>query len=533
MSFLQRLLGQSSSLSLDEERFWAESASITTTSGERVSADTALKISAAWACGRLISESVAMLPAIVYERLKDGGKERAGGHPVYNILHDQPNRKQTAFEFMDMMQMHALNRGNAYAKIVGGGRGPVDKLIPIHPDRVRTEDIDEETVRYIVTERNGQEKTYLDDEILHLRGLTLDGTNGVSVITYARETMGLAMAAEKYGSRLFRNGARPGGALRHPGHLSEAAQDRLRNQVEGMTAGENQHRLMVLEEGMEYEKISFTPEDSQMLQTREFQAEEVCRWYKVPPVMVGLTSKSTSWGSGIAELSQGFVTYTLMPWLVRWQQVFSKDLILASEKYFVEFLTEALLRGDIEKRYKAYAVGRNWGWLATNEIRKAENMNPRKDGDDDYLTPKNMSWDGEEPDPNLGLPAKKKKIPPPGLEEDPEDPKREQARAHHLRLVRESAGRVARKEAAALSKVAGDYGDAWLSAADKFFEKHADFVSQAMCVSTETAQSYSEMGVSRVHTLGRAGLERWEPVRAKVLTALTMADAEYVETEES
>ncbi len=514
MSYLQRLLGQSSSLSLDEERHWGEAYSLTTTSGERISPETALRISTAWACTRLIAESVAMLPAIVYERLPDGGKKRAGGHPLYSLLHDQPNRKQTAFEFTDMMQMHAITRGNAYAKIIPGPRGVVDKLIPIHPDRVRIEDISEDAVRYIVTERDGTEKPYLDDEIFHIRGLTLDGTNGVSVITYARETMGLAIAAERYGARLFRNGARPGGFLRHPGQLSTDAQERLRNQFEEMTARENQHRVGVLEEGMEYQQTSFTPEDSQMLQTREFQAEEVCRWFRVPPVMVGLTSKSTSWGSGIAELSQGFVTYTLMPWLVRWQQVFSRDLILATEKYFVEYITEALLRGDIEKRYRAYSIGRQWGWLATNEIRGAENLNPKKNGDDDYLTPMNMSKE------NLSVVEPLEQ----GDVEDQEDekPKPPPAGAHYEKLVRESAGRVARKEGAALRRAADKFGKNWWPAVEEFFGTHGAFVSQAVCVSTETAQLYVDMGIKRLFVLGAGALDGWEEQRAAELAALIL-----------
>lgn len=522
MSFLQRLLGQSSSLSLDEERYWNQVYSLVTTSGERVTADSALRISAAWACSRLISEAVAMLPAIVYKRLGDGGKERASGHPLYNVLHDQPNRKQTAFEFVDMMQMHVLNRGSAFAKIKSGPRGPIDRLIPIHPDRVTVEDIDEETVRYQVVERDGSTKTYLDDEIMHVRGLSLDGTQTVSVMTYARESMGLATAAEKYGARLFKNGANPGGVLQHPGQLSEDAQIRLSDQVARQTTGENQHKLLVLEEGMKYEKVAFTPNDSQMLQTREFQAEEVCRFYKVPPVMVGLTSKSTSWGSGIAELSQGFVTYTLMPWLVRWQQVFSKDLILASEMYFVEFVTEALLRGDIEKRYKAYAVGRNWGWLATNEIRKAENMNPKSNGDDDYLVPGNMSLQDQNnalyPDQNQGQPVDQKQngsghIPSFGLKG---------WEGHHGRLVRESARRVARKESLALVKAAEQKGEEWWEQVESFFEAHVDFVSQAMAVSTETAQAYVDLGVNRLFMNGREALDGWDQKRAAELAALTM-----------
>lgn len=515
MTFLQRLLGQTSSLSVDEERFWTQSSGALSTAGARVSADGALKISAAWACGRLISETVAMLPRIIYRRLGDDAKERATGHPLYEILHSQPNRRQTSFEFVDMLQMHALFRGNGYAKIVSGPRGPVDKLIPIHPDRVEVEEIDEDTLRYRVREPDGSTRVYLDDEIFHLRGLSLDGISGVSVITYARESFGLTLAAERYGAKLFANYSRPGGFLKHPGNLSVEAQQRLANQVELMTGGENLHRLGVLEEGMEYQQVSFTPEDSQMLQTREFQAEDVCRWFRVPPHMVGLTSKATSWGSGIEELSRGFVTFVLLPWLLRWQQLIDKDLIVASQTYFVEFLTDALLRGDITKRYGAYSIGRNGGWLATNEIRKFENLNPIEGGDDDYLTPLNMQRNNDANQADEAEEAETEPVaePEPAAEPGP-------GGAHYEQLVRESARRVARKEALAMSRAASRPGVAWEATVAAFFADHANFVAQTMCVSVETAERFAQSGRDALAKSGPEILGDWEARRADELAAL-------------
>jgi phage portal protein, HK97 family len=503
MTFLQQLLGQSSSFPENEERFWHDAYSLTTNSGSRVSADNALKISAAWACSRLISETVAMLPHIVYKRLNDGGKERATAHPLYGLLHNQPNNLQTSFEFTDMMQMHALLRGSGYAKIIQGPRGPVDRLIPIHPDRVlATEMIDEDKVRYKILEFDGTVNTYLDDEIFRLPGLSLDGINTVSVITYARESMGLSLSAERFAAKLFANFSRPAGFLKHPGHLSPTAQENLRKQSEEMTGGENLHRIGVLEEGMEFQPVTFTPEDSQMLQTREFQAEDVCRWFRVPPHMIGLTSKTTSWGSGISELSQGFVTYVLMPWLVRWQQVISRDLILATDTYFVEFLTDALLRGDIEKRYNAYSVGRNGGWLATNEIRKAENMNPIEGGDDDYLTALNMKR-------SLDVNAA------PDLQKDS---------AHYQRIVRESAGRVARKELAAMTRAAEKGSGDWETAVNAFYKDHADFVAETMCLPSSIAVAFAESGRVELLQSGPAVLVGWIQRRSNFLVRLSVEE---------
>lgn len=504
MTFLQQLLGQTSSLSEKEERMWNDVYALTTNSGVRVSADNALKISAAWACCRLISETVAMLPHIVYKRLDNGGKERATAHPLYGLLHNQPNNLQTSFEFTDMMQMHALLRGSGYAKIISGPRGPVDRLIPIHPDRVLlTEQIAEDRIRYKISGTDGSVQTYLDDEIFRLPGLSLDGVNSVSVITYARESMGLSLAAEKFAAKLFGNFSRPAGFLKHPGHLSPEAQEKLRNQSEQMTGGENLHRIGVLEEGMEFQPVTFTPEDSQMLQTREFQAEDICRWFRVPPHMVGLTSKATSWGSGIQELSQGFVTYVLMPWLVRWQQVISKDLILASETYFVEFLTEALLRGDIAKRYSAYAIGRNGGWLATNEIRKAENMNPIEGGDDDYLTALNMKRSVD-------------------MNNSPADP--QQNGAHYQKILRESAGRVVRKELAAMTRAAERENNDWESAVNAFYKDHADFVAETMCIPQGNAVLYAESGRRELLKQGPAALVGWNQRRNELLIRISMVE---------
>ncbi len=504
MSFLLKLLGQDgpeNSISADEERFWINSASVMTSSGARVSADTALRVSTAWACTRLISETVAMLPHIVYKRMSNGGKERANDHPLYDILHDQPNKRQTSFEFTDMLQMHALLRGSGYAKIISGPRGPVDKLIPVHPDRVLdVEEVDDDTLRYKILDRGGQVNTYLDDEIFELRGLSLDGVKTVSVMTYARESFGLSIAAENFGAKLFRNYSRPGGFLKHPGHLSTEAQDRLREQTERQVSGENLHRLGILEEGMEYQQVTLSPEDSQMLQTREFQAEDVCRWWRVPPHMVGLTSKATSWGSGIEELSRGFVAYVLMPWLVRWQQTISKDLIIATEQYFVEFLTEALLRGDIEKRYNAYNIGRTGGWLASNDIRRFENMNPIPGGDDDYLTALNMkrSLDSNG-NPNSG-------------------------NAHYQQIVQESAARVVRKEVAAMTRAAERKDNDWYSAVDEFCKSHVEFVAQTMCIPFVTAILFVESGRKELTDKGPMVLAGWANRRTSELIRLSLED---------
>lgn len=420
-----------------------------------------------------------------------------------------------------MMQMHALLRGSGYAKIISGPRGPVDKLIPIHPDRIlEIEEIDEETLRYKILERDNTINTYLDDEIFELRGLTLDGIKTVSVITYSKESFGLALGAERFGAKLFNNYAKPSGFLKHPGNLSSEAQQRLLADAERNTGGENLHRFGILEEGMDFVPVTFTPEDSQMLETREFQAQDVCRWFKVPPHMVGLTSKATSWGSGIDELTRGFVTYTLMPWLVRWQQVIAKDLIIASESYYAEFLTDALLRGDLLKRYQAYSIGRNGGWLSTNDIRRAENMNPIENGDDDYLTALNMQRTvdiGDDPDQDDENKDQSD-------EDESSDTTDQTEKAHYQMILEESAGRVVRKEIAAMTKAAERGGSGWEGIVDNFCKNHVEFVAQTMRIPFQVATKYVENGRKELIEKGPNALVGWQNRRTNMLTRISMME---------
>jgi HK97 family phage portal protein len=291
------------------------------------------------------------------------------------VLHDQPNEQQTAMEFKDMLTGHVLLRGNGYAQILPGPRGPVDQLIPIHPDRVTVEKLPSGRLRYQVIQDDGEKRPFNQEDIFHLRGPSKDGITGMDIITYAADSFGLTLAAERYGGRFFRNDSKPGGVLRTEKTLSDGAARRLKTSWEAAHTGSNQHRVAILEEGLEWQQIGISPEQAQFLGTREFQAEDVCRWFRVPPHMVGLTSKATSWGSGIESMGIGFVTYTLMPWLTRWKQTISKDLIIAPETYFADFIVDGLYRGDIETRYNAYAIGRQWGWLNVNDIRRFENMN--------------------------------------------------------------------------------------------------------------------------------------------------------------
>lgn len=472
MSFLFAFLGvsQQPSRNADDDRWWGGAAT-QSMAGVSVDVDAALKISAVWACVRLLSETIASLPLNMYQRRSDGGRELAPTHPLQSVLHDQPNANQTSIDFRNMMTGHVLLRGDAYAEIVPGARGAVDQLLPIHPDRVTVERLAGGRLRYQVRQNDGARRPYNQESIFHLRGPSRDGLTGMSIIDYARDSFGVSLAAEHYGSRFFRSDSRPGGILKTLRKLSPEAKARLKSQWQSAHSGGNQSRVAVLEEGVEWQSVGVTPEQAQFLGTREFHAEDVCRWFGVPPHMIGLTSKATSWGSGIEEMGIGFVTYTLLPWLTRWQQTISKDLIIAPGMYFAAFTVEGLLRGDIGKRYGAYATARQWGWMSVNDIRRLENMNP-VDGGDVYLQPMNMLNAGE---------GDRSRAEAQG--------RRELASGEHYRLLaEEAAGRLVRKEMAAVMQMlsrGGSHTDI-----NDFYGRHANLVAQTLRVPFEVAQNF-------------------------------------------
>ena len=362
-----------------------------TATGASVTPSTALNISAVFACVRLLAETTAMVPLITYRRLRPRGKERATDHPLYTLLHDSPNPEMTAMAFRETLQGHLGTWGNAFAEIEWGNDGYVKALWPLRPDRVQVGRINGD-VAYRLRLPNGENVVLPSYRVLHIPGYGFDGLVGYSPIQLARESIGLSMATEEYGARFFGNGANPGGVLKHPNKLSAPAHDNLRKSWNEMHSGlSNQHRIAILEEGMDYVPVSVPPDDAQFLETRKFQVVEIARWFHVPPHMIGDLDRSTN--NNIEQQSLEFVTYSLGPWLTRWEQNCKLKLLLPAERgtYFVEHLVAALVRGDIQTRYNAYAVGRQWGWLSADDVRESENMNPLSDGQGDiYMVPLNM-----------------------------------------------------------------------------------------------------------------------------------------------
>ena len=357
-----------------------------TTSGKPVNERTAMQTTAVYACVRILAEAVASLPLHVYEYQDDGGKKLVHDHPLYYLLHAEPNPEMTTFVFRETLMSHLLIWGNAYAQIIRDGAGRVLGLYPLLPDKMDVQRDDRGNIYYVYS-RNSDEnpmfKEYGDirlkaEDVLHIPGLGFDGLIGYSPIAMAKNAVGMTLACEEYGASFFANGANPGGVLEHPGVLKDPS--KVRESWNSVYRGvNNAHKIAVLEEGMKYQQIGIPPEEAQFLETRKFQINEIARLYRIPPHMVGDLDKSSF--SNSEQQSLEFVKYTLDPWVIRWEQSLQRSLLLPGEKgkYFIKLNVDGLLRGDYQSRMNGYAVGRQNGWFSANDIREMENMNPIPD----------------------------------------------------------------------------------------------------------------------------------------------------------
>lgn len=370
-----------------------------TTSGKTVNERTALQTTAVYACVRILSETIASLPLHVY-RYTEGGKTKDTEHALYTLLHDEPNPDMTSFVFRETLMSHLLIWGNAYSQILRDRSGQVIGLYPLLPDQMSVHRSEKGKLYYVYNRYeednpNFQEKGSIvlsQEEVLHIPGLGFDGLIGYSPIALAKNAVGMTLACEEYGASFFGNGANPGGVLEHPGILKDPA--KVRDSWNAVFHGtRNAHKVAVLEEGMSYKQIGIPPEEAQFLETRKFQINEIARLFRIPPHMVGDLEKSSF--SNIEQQSLEFVKYTLDPWVVRFEQALKKSLLLPEEKktHFIKFNVDGLLRGDYQSRMNGYAIGRQNGWLSTNDIRELEELNPipPEEGGDLYLINGNMT----------------------------------------------------------------------------------------------------------------------------------------------
>lgn len=368
-------------------------------SGEVVTPETAMRVAAVYGCVRIRSGVPANLPLDIKRRVSAKVREDADDTKVSTLLRSKPNRWQTPSQFRRMLQAHNMLRGNGYAMIVWSRNEPIE-LIPLHPDRVECVQLDNLSLEYTYTRKNGGKVKLAQKEVFHLVGLTLDGVHGVSPITYARETIGLALAQERAGAAVFKNGARASVVLEHPNQLGEEGRQFLKASLdEYRSGGESEGKALILEEGMKVGNLAMTAEDAQWIESRKFSRSDIAMFFGVPPHMIGDTEKSTSWGTGIEAQTQGFLTFTAEDDLTMWEQAIARDLI-TDPKLYARFNRAALVRGDIKTRTAAYTSALQWGWMNPDEVRANEDMNPREDGEGaKYYDPPNTAGGDPKPDP--------------------------------------------------------------------------------------------------------------------------------------
>jgi len=467
--------------------FWYNPVGQATASGVRIDADFAMRCSAVYSCVRILSETLAGLPLIVYQRLPDGSRERATNHPIYDLLRSTPNKELTAFEWFEMQMGHLCLRGNAYNEIKPGPRGGVDQLTAIHPDNVTPKRISGEIV-YEVRDDGGRTRQLNSAEIMHNRGLSFDGILGLSPIDHHRESIGMNLAAMEYGARFFQNDATPRGVLEtEKTFKNDIDRQKFKERMQASQTGANRHKMMLLENGFKYHDIGMSHEDAQFLELRQYGVTDIARIYRVPPHMIADLTKSAF--SNIEHQSLDFVIHTMRPWFVRWEQSITRSLIVNPRRFYVEFLVDALLRGDTKARYEAYKSGIEAGHLTRNEARKMENRNPLP-GLDEPIQPLNMGTAGQ------------------------------QQKDRNASIIKGVAGRIAAKEVTAVKRAVKKFsGEPFTDWAKGFYETLASDIERDLAIDPDQAMAFAERGRIEICQAENTDtvLIRWETSRANEL----------------
>ena len=356
-----------------------------------------MQMTAVYACVRILSEAVAGLPLHLYRYNAEGGKEKALDHPLYWLLHDEPNPEMSSFVFRETLMTHLLLWGNAYAQIIRNGKAEIIGLYPLMPNRM-TVDRDERGQLYYEYMAQSEDGAKLKSgtirlsphDVFHVPGLGFDGLVGYSPIAMAKNALGATIAAEQFGAKFFANNATPGGVLEMPGTVKDV--EKVRESWRNGFSGTNAHKVAILEEGMKFTPVSINPQEAQFLETRKFQINEIARIFRIPPHMIGDLEKSSF--NNIEQQALEYVKYTLGPWVYRWEQGLARALLSRDEKqqYFIRFNVDGLLRGDYKSRMEGYAIGRQNGWMSANDIRELENQDliPAEAGGDLLLVNGNM-----------------------------------------------------------------------------------------------------------------------------------------------
>jgi HK97 family phage portal protein len=508
---LGMFLGLQASRAVDDDFYYQPvTANIPTASGMRVDEDQARKLSA-WYRGRdILATSLAMLPFQVFERLpNDRGAKVARNQPLYDIIHNQPNDWQDAFTWRRQKMYHLIDYGNGYDRILPGSRGFVDSLQPIDPMLVTPEQLETGRIVYRVKDpKRGVTSTYTQDEIFHLCGASDNGYAGKGILQFARENLGTGLATESYAAHIFGKGTLNGGVIETPGVLDTEASGRMARSF--ITAAGNWHLPKVLEQGAKWVQTKMTPEDAQMLLSRQHTVDDIARWLGVPRQM--LMNSDPSYGNA-EQFRQDFVDFSLGQWASLFEAATNRQLVLNTRRFYVEFNRDALVRGNLAQRWQAYHFATTDGIYTRNEIRRLENM-PALDGLDEPLTPAHIVG---KPDPNANEPGPAEPPPSKG------NPKAEA-------IAIESASRVLRKEITAVQKIAVRHAadeDQFVQAVTDFYAKHVELVAQTLQMTLDQAERYCAGQAHQiVNGAWIAALDLWKTsAYAEGLAAIALEDA--------
>lgn len=368
----------------------------TSATGLSITPDKAMQSSVVWRCVNLLAQTYASLPLHVYLERDDGGKEVDKKHPRYRLLHDRPNRWQTSFEWREMMAGHFALRNRAYSEIISSGGNAIDQLVPLHPDHVSPFRAPDGRLAFDYRPSHGPSRVILQSEMHYLHGpaLSLDGITPLSPVASCREAIGLSMAAEEHSARLFGNGTMLGGLLKFP--LGKTMKDDpareklLKSWAKAQSGLRNVGKTALLEDGLEWQQLGLSSLDAQLLESRKFQIADITRIWGIPPHMVGDLERSTN--NNIEHQGIEYVTHTIRPGAVRWEQAIKRDLFGEENTHCAEFNLEGLMRGDAASRSAYYSSALQNGYKTRNEVRRLENDNPSTDeGMDSFAVQSNMT----------------------------------------------------------------------------------------------------------------------------------------------
>lgn len=447
-----------------------------------VNQQTALQLTAYWQGVNIISNVLGQIPLQLVRKLDDNQTEEIDDHPTLSLLNLKPNPEASAITWKSTVQSHVLSWGSGYSWIRRAVTGPVE-LWPLQPNRTRAK---RDAVGKLFFEAQLSRDTKLEtaefpaEDIIHVPGLTFNGLTGLSPIRVQREMLGTALAVQDFAARFFGNSAIPSGVLTFPKKLSDA--DALRKQLEDKFGGENALRMMIADQGAKYERIGIPPEDAQFLETRKFGVEEIARMLNIPPHFLAVMGQATF--SNLESMGTHFVTYTMLPWLIRWEQELTVKLLTREEileGLAYKFKVAGLMRGDQKGRYLSYQSGINAGWLTRNEARSFEKLNPIE-GLDEPLQPLNMLTVGDDDD-------------------DDDDEGKSSNNDRIMIIIRQAASRCIRREVKGVNRLLKKYADnidEFTRQLSMFYEAHADILIDHLAVAPLFARQYCDAHESLV-----------------------------------